>query len=176
MLFLWGLVGAALGVLLLLYVPFTLETMLHWPGYSEMQVRVGPVTLSRSHQKGPRQPSLHPPGRSGKGKGGGPPISSMLAAFRAMFDAIDGSPVQRLELDAEGGVGDPAITAVLYGGTWAVLEGLLAAAGQQARISLTPRLDGPAGGRLTGSAAIRVIPLQLLTAVLKAMRSMRRAS
>ena len=174
MLFLWGLFGAALGVLLLLYVPLTLETMLHWPGYSEMQVRVGPVTLSRSHQKGPREPSLRSRGRPGNGRGGGAPISKMLAAFSALCDAVDNSPVQRLELEAEGGVGDPAITAVLYGGAWAVLEGLLAAAGQRARIRLSPRLEGPAGGRLTGSAAIKATPLQLLTAALKAMRSMRR--
>ena len=179
MLFLWGFIGAAFGGAMLLLAPLTLVSDLHWPGYSEAQVRLGSFCLSRWHAAGPNWPT--PPWRQraapAKDRGAAAPAGGGMAREAAAFLAgLRRTRVRVKQLDIEGGTGDPAVTALLYGTAWAVLGGLLAARGQQARPRLVPRLTGPAGGRLDASAEVSVTPLQMLLAVLGAVRAVRRTA
>ncbi len=177
MLFLWGLLGAALAVAAILLVPFRLSSLVHWPGFSEAEVRLGPWLCSRWQATGPRWPKRQR--REGsRDKGARSTVSPMgvMAAFGAFFAALGRAPVRGLELEAEGGVGDPAATALIYGAAWAVLGGLATSAGGPARVRLTPRLEGPAGGRLHARGEVTVTLGRLLLAALKAFAAMRRDS
>ncbi len=175
MLFLWGLGGALLALIALLAVPLTLRSIVHWPGFSEAEVSVGPWRISRWHAPGPRSP-LRAAGSAGQGGGqvGGPASDAMIAAAQTFFRTLRRTPVSDVALDGEGGVGDPAVTAVLYGLAWSVLGGIATAEGQGVRLRLTPRLEGPAGGRLHARAQVSLSVGRLLVAWLRAMRAARR--
>jgi hypothetical protein len=168
-LFLWGLGGALLALVALLAVPLTLRSVVRWPGFSEAEVLVGPWRISRWHAPGPRSPR-RAAGGSGQGGGqaGGPDRDAMLAALQAFFQTLRRTPVSEAALDGEGGVGDPAVTAVLYGLAWSVLGGVATAEGQGVRVRLTPKLEGPAGGRLHARARVTLTLGRLLLAGLRA--------
>ncbi len=99
-----------------------------------------------------------------------------MAAVQAFFQSLRRTPVRGAQLEAEGGVGDPAATALLYGLTWAAVGGLGTAQGQQVPVRLTPRLEGPARGRLDARAKVSLTLGQLLLAGLRALRAFRRNS
>ena len=176
MLFLWGLGGTLLALIALLAMPLTLRSLVRWPGFSEAEVLVGPWRISRWHAPGPRSP-LRAAGGSGQDSdhAGGAEPGAMLVALQAFFRTLRRTPVSDAALDGEGGVGDPAVTAVLYGLAWSVLGGIATAEGQGVRLRLTPRLEGPAGGRLHAHARVSLTFGRLLLAGLRARRAMRRS-
>ena len=179
MLFLWGLLGAVLAAVALLLVPLRLSSMLHWPGFSEAEVRLGPWLVSRWQASGPSWPrrSQAAGSRGGDAKGAvSPPLVGVTEAVGAFFAALQRAPVGGLELEAEGGLGDPAATALLYGAAWAALGGLMAAAGHPVRVRLTPRLEGPGGGKLHARGEVAVTLGRLALAALRALAVMRRGS
>lgn len=185
MLFLWGLLGTVMGALALLLVPLRLSSVLHWPGYSEARVCLGPWRVSHWQAAGPRWRRLLPQvrrlgegGATGKGvgkghAGSGPPLRALWAESDGFFARLRRIPMQGVQLEAEGGVGDPAVTAVLYGAAWALLGGLLAGQGQQVVAKLTPRFEGPATGRLDARAEVSVTLGRLMLAALWGMEVLR---
>ena len=176
MLFLWGLLGLLLAVAALMPLPLTLASELHWPGFSEAQVRLGPVCLSRWHAAGPRLPHRRP--AKAKAVGAKTPLrpgpAQMAQALHAFFAVLGRSRISQARLRMEGGVGDPAATAVLYGAAWALAGGAATAGGAGGRLEIVPRLEGPATGSLEESAEVTVTPWQLATAAFTAIAALRR--
>jgi len=172
LLFLWGLGGLLLALVVLLLLPLRLSSELLWPGASEAEVRLGRLRLARWGAAGPQLPRMHV---SGGGGGRRAPSPAFLwAADRAFFAALRGAPVERARLSLEGGVGDPAVSAVLSGLAWSVLGPALAARAGTTRLEIHPWLEGPAGGRLKGSVEVRVTPARLMAAGLRAYLALRR--
>jgi hypothetical protein len=100
-------------------------------------------------------------------------VHHAVAAIDAFFATLRRVPVKKAQLAAEGGVGDPAATALLYGAAWALVGGLVTAKGEPVEIVLTPRLEGPAGGRLDARAEVSLTSFRLLLGVLRALRARR---
>lgn len=174
MLFLWGLVGALGGLLAFLWVPLRLRGRIDWPGWSEAEVRLGPLRVARWTAGGPHWPAR--PGDGPQAEGGeGAAAGRVVQALGAFFGSLERVPVRGAALEAEGGVGDPALTALLYGTAWAMLGGALAATGQDARLRLTPRLDGPAGGSVAARAEISLPLWRLVLAAVKGLGALRGA-
>jgi hypothetical protein len=93
---------------------------------------------------------------------------------QAFFAALTPAGVVQARLRVEGGVGDPAATAVLYGAAWALLGGALAVTAHPGRLEIVPRLEGPATGRLEEGAVVTLTPGRILLAACRALRALRR--
>ncbi|MDA8345818.1 MAG: DUF2953 domain-containing protein [Thermaerobacter sp.] len=174
----FGLLGALVFLLAMLFLPLRLSLRLAYPGVSVAQVRLYAWTLSRwsSLPELPLQRQSPPakPDGNAQESGSGPNSLRSIEAFSAFLSPLRSAPVGALRIVARGSTGDPATTALLYGAAWSVLGTFLAARGLRPQeLSLQPQLLGPAEVNAYGEAEVQVTLLSLAAGALHALRRLK---